>query len=98
MNENTRRDIIWTTVPKKNAIATDRKIPIITERAFSVFRRSLNPMSRPPAIFISATTNVAPSSSKTIETVVEVGIPRELKMSSRIMSVTITAIKMQIRS
>ena len=34
---------------------------------------------------------MAPRSSNTIETVVEVGIPRELNTSSRMMSVTITA-------
>ena len=99
MNEKIIRDNIWTTVPKKKAIATERKIPSMTERAFSVFRRSLKPIrSMPPASFMSATTNVAPRSSKTIETVVDVGMPRVLKMSSRMMSVTITAIIMQIIS
>ena len=37
--------------------------------------------SKAAAILISATTNVAPKSSNTIDTVVEVGIPSELKMS-----------------
>ena len=86
-------------VPKTNAIATDRKIPIITERAFSVLSKSSNP--RAPAdcdTFTTATTKVAPSSSNTIDTVVEVGMPKELNTSSKMMSVTITAIKMQIKS
>ena len=92
------RDRNCTTVPKKNAMATDRNMPRITDRAFSVLSRSLNPRSIPPAIFIMATTNVAPSNSNTIDTVVDVGIPSVLNTSSSMMSVTITAIKMQIRS
>ena len=87
-----------TTVPKTKAMATERKMPSITDSAFSVFSRSLKPRSRPPAILMSATTKVAPSSSNTSETVVEVGMPRVLKMSRRMMSVTITAMKMQMRS
>ena len=47
---------------------------------------------------MSDTTNVAPSSSNTIDTVVDVGMPSVLKMSSRMMSVTMTAMKMHIRS
>ena len=80
-------------------MATDRKIPSITERAFSVFNKSVN--SNPSvseAIFNSASANVAPSNSKTIETVVEVGIPNELKISSKMMSVTMTAMKIHISS
>ena len=87
-----------TTVPKKKAIATDRNIPRITDRAFSVLSKSSKPRPMPPAILINATTKVAPSSSKTIDTVVDVGIPSELNTSRRMMSVTITAMKMQIRS
>ncbi len=60
--------------------------------------RSASPRSVPPAIFISATANEAPSSSKTIDTVVDVGIPSELNMSSSMMSVTITAMNMHTRS
>ena len=95
---NMRRAMNCTIVPNTNATATERKMPSITDRAFSVFRSWSNPSPMPPAILMSATTNVAPSSSKTIETVVEVGIPSELNMSSRMMSVTITAMKMHIRS
>ena len=98
MNVKIILEMNCTTVPKKKAIATERKIPRITDRAFSVLRSSLKPRSAPPAIFIRATTNVAQSSSNTMETVVDVGIPSELKMSRRMMSVTITAMKMQMRS
>ena len=73
-------------------------MPRITDSAFSVLSSSLNPSEVPPAIFIRATTNVAPSSSNTIDTVVDVGMPSELKMSRRMMSVTMTAMKMHIRS
>ena len=63
-----------------------------------MLRRSANPRSVPPAIFIRATTNVAPRSSKTSDTVVDVGIPRVLNRSRRMMSVTMTVMKMHIRS
>ena len=74
-------------------------MPSITDKAFSVFSRSLNPNPvASPAILMSDTTKVAPRSSNTIDTVVDVGIPNVLNMSSRIISVTITAMKMQLRS
>ena len=82
-----------TTVPAINAIATERKIAIITENAFSVFIMSPNeymPVSS-PKIFRIAKMNVPPKSSKTIETVVEVGSPRVLNTSSSTTSVTMTA-------
>ena len=44
-----------------------------------------------PVILIITKANEAPRSSNTIETVVEVGMPNVLKMSSNTMSVTITA-------
>ena len=44
-------------------------------------------------IFISAIATDAPNNSKTIETVVDVGIPTVLKKSSNKMSVIITAMK-----
>ena len=50
------------------------------------------------AIFINAIATEAPRSSKTIETVVEVGIPSVLKKSNNKTSVTITAIKIIIIS
>ncbi len=86
-------------VPNTNAIATERKIPTITDSAFSVFIKSPMPNVLSGALILNkATTNVAPSSSNTMETVVEVGIPRVLNMSSNIMSVTITAMNMAITS
>ena len=82
------------------AIATEQKIPIITDRAFSVFRRSSKPNVpvSSATIFSSASTHVPPSNSKTIDTVVDVGSPNELKMSNRMTSVTITARNMHISS
>jgi len=53
----------------------------------------------PFSIILSAeTATAAPRSSKTIETVVDVGRPYELKRSSRMTSVSITARKMATRS
>ena len=98
-NVKMRRAMNWTTVPNTNAMATDRNMPRMTDRAFSVF--SSSPICRVldgSAILKSATTNVAPSNSNTIDTVVDVGMPSELKMSSRIMSVTMTAMKMAMTS
>ena len=54
------------------------------------------PLSAP--IFINAIATAAPSNSKTIDTVVEVGIPTELKKSNNKISVIITAIKIIIIS
>ena len=53
-------------------------------------------LASPPIakILINETATAAPKSSNTIETVVDVGIPRVLKKSSNNMSVIITAIKM----
>ena len=50
------------------------------------------------AILIRARTKVPPNSSNTMDTVVEVGIPKELKISNRTTSVTITARKIHINS
>ncbi len=98
-NVNIERARNCTTVPNTNAMATDRNIPRITDSALPVLSSSETP-SAPgsPHILISAITNAAPSSSKTIDTVVEVGIPSELNTSRRMMSVTITAMKIHIRS
>ena len=73
-------------------------MPIITDSALPVFKSSGKVSEASPAIFTTAMAKVAPKSSNTIETVVDVGMPRELKMSSKIMSVTITAIKMHMSS
>ena len=83
-----------------NAIATERKIAMMTEKAFSVFIMSPNeymPVSS-PKIFSIARINVPPRSSKTMDTVVEVGSPRVLNTSSSTTSVTITASKMHMIS
>ena len=86
-------------MPKTKAIATERNMPRMTDRAFSVLSRSPRSSELPgSAILNRATTKVAPSSSKTSETVVDVGMPRELNMSSRMMSVTMTAMKMAMTS
>ena len=81
-------------------MATDKKIPKITDKAFSVFINSAKPKVpvSSNAIFSKARINVPPSNSKTIDTVVEVGIPNELKTSSSTTSVTMTARKMHIKS
>ena len=93
------REIYCTKAPKKKAIATERKIPKIPDRAFSVFSNSANvsPVVS-EANLTKANANEAPKSSKTIETVVDVGIPKELNISSNTISVTITARKTYINS
>ncbi len=94
-----RRVINCTIVPKKNAMATDKNMPSITDKAFSVFIKSSRRSGRSsPCIFSIATAKDAPSKAKTIDTVVEVGIPKELKISRSIISATITAMKIQITS
>ena len=95
---NTSRDIHITSMPVMKATATDRKMAAITLRALSVFRSSPRPGPSSRTIFTSDRASAPPSISNTKETVVDVGIPRELKMSRRITSVTITARKMQITS
>ena len=96
---NSRRARYCTRVPKTKAMPTDRKMPRITDSAFSVLSRSPMPSSLPGAAILNrATTNVEPSSSNTSDTVVEVGIPSELKTSSRMTSVTMTAMKIAMRS
>ena len=104
VNVNTIRATHCTNEPNTKAIATLKKMPKITLRAFSVFNKSPSDRATPstPAvpfkIFINAMAKAPPSSSNTILTVVEVGIPMVLKMSSRMISVTITARKTHITS
>ena len=66
---------------------------IITDSAFSVLSRlsSDNSPVTSLAILTIDIAKAAPSNSKTIDTVVDVGKPKELKMSSRMTSVIITA-------
>lgn len=80
-----------TNIPKKKAMATDTKMAMITESALSVLIRS--PNARVASLFtlIRERAKVPPSSSKTSETVVEVGMPMELKTSRRTTSVSMTA-------
>ena len=80
-------------------MATERKIPIITVKAFSVFIKSaiLKPVSS-EANLIKAIIQEAPNNSKTIETVVEVGNPNVLKISNKITSLITTERKMHITS
>ena len=89
-----------TTTPTIKAMATERKMPRMTDRAFSVFSSVPNESSPVGSarIFNSAKTNVPPNNSKTIETVVEVGMPSVLNTSSNTTSVTITARNMHISS
>ena len=87
-----------TTTPKKKAMATLTKMAIITFKACSVFNKSLNPREESAIILIMANMKVAPNSSKTMETVVEVGIPKRLKISKTMTSVTITAKKIIMTS
>ena len=90
--------------PKTKAMATLRKMPMMTLMAFSVLMRSPN-VSRWPAesvapcmILTKAMANAPPSNSNTILTVVDVGIPMLLNTSSSNTSVSMTAMKMHITS
>ena len=67
-------------------------------RALAEFIYSLTGISGLYETFIIAMAVAAPRSSKTIDTVVDVGSPIVLKTSSRIMSVSITAINIIIIS
>jgi hypothetical protein len=96
LNENKIRAIYITTDPVMNATTTEIRMPEIIASALSVLMYWLSEASEPPLlkIFTEATATAEPNSSKTSETVVEVGRPKVLKRSRRIMSVSITAINM----
>ena len=79
-------------------MATLTKMAIITLSALSELSRSLYVSVSSPIIFIVARMNVPPNNSNTSDTVVEVGMPSVLNMSSTMTSVTITARKMVITS
>ena len=83
--------------PNTNAKATLKKMLMITCRALFVLISSANgkPLS---IIFDIASALLPPNKPNTIETVVEVGMPNVLKMSSRITSVAATPRKMQSTS
>ena len=75
-------------------------MPKMTESALSVFNKSSKPKSpvSSVAIFNNERMNVPPNNSKTIETVVDVGMPNVLKTSNNTTSVTMTAKKIQSKS
>ena len=101
---NTNRLSHITSAPKINATATDMKMAMMTDSALSVLSRSPSPSGcpavsvAPATIFTNARAKAPPSSSNTMLTVVEVGMPRVLNTSSSMTSVTITARKMHITS
>ena len=73
-------------------MATERKIPTTIVRALSVLMSSVSPTSAVPlCILIMAIATVAPRSSNTSETEVDVGNPNELNTSNRIRFAIITA-------
>ena len=99
--EYNKRDINWTNAPTEKAMKADKRIPEIISNAFSelIYFPILAKLS--PSLFeilINAIATAAPNNSNTMETVVEVGIPKELKISNSRISVIITAIKMNIIS
>ena len=102
--EKTTRLSHITITPKTKATATLAKIAIITLRALSVLSSEPMPSgtplasTSPAAIFTTARAKAPPSISKTKLTVVDVGIPSELKTSNNTTSVTITARKIHITS
>ena len=65
---------------------------MMTDKAFSEFSISakVSPVSSAASLTI-ARANAPPNNSKTIDTVVEVGSPRVLKVSRRITSIAMTA-------
>ena len=79
-------------------MATDTNIAMITDNALSVLIRSPNPSVSLPYTLMRARAKVPPSSSKTMDTVVDVGIPMVLNTSSSTTSVSITANRMHMIS
>ncbi len=79
------------------ATMTERNIPEMMSTAFSVLMywdRLARVWSSATMIFMMAMATAAPNSSNTMETVVDVGMPKVLKKSSNSTSVTMTAMKM----
>ena len=71
-------------VPKVKAIATETNMAKITDNAFSVLINIPKVKSVLPFnILINERAKAPPSSSKTIETVVEVAFQKKLNVSSR---------------
>lgn len=78
--------------PAVNAITTDTKIPEMIARAFpELIYSPIGNALGSVYILMREKATAAPNNSKTIDTVVDVGIPKVLNTSKRITSVTITA-------
>ena len=86
----------WIIVPKAKAITTERSMPEIIASALAELIYVLRSAgaSGEFEIFMREIATAAPSNSKTIETVVEVGNPNVLNASRRMTSVIMTARKM----
>ena len=89
-----------TTTPATKATTTEMRMPDTMARAFWLLMKSPSWESRMSEveILMRAAATAPPSSSKTMDTVVEVGRPMELKASSSRTSVIITAKKMMMIS
>lgn len=85
-------------IPNTKAMATLTKMAMMTLSALLLFSKSSKPNEGSACIFKMASTNVPPNSSNTSDTVVEVGRPNVLNMSSTMTSVTITARNIVITS
>jgi len=96
----TSRVTYCTNAPIPKAITTDSRMPEIIRRALAELIKSLICLVSPvvETILRIEIPTAAPSNSKTIETVVDVGNPKVLKRSSRITSVIITARKINMIS
>ncbi len=79
-------------------MATETKMAIITCKALEELTRLLMSRLWSAANFNVASMTVPPNSSKTRDTVVEVGMPSVLNISSTMTSVTMTARKIVITS
>ena len=96
----TRRTRYWTTEPAMKATTTETRMPVMMVRALEVLMKSTTSASEASAtqsLYIAAAMAL-PKSSKTMDTVVDVGSPRELKVSRSRTSLTITAKKITMIS
>lgn len=80
--------------PAEKDMTTDMRIPEIMARALAELMYSLMGMAGSFMTLIMETPTAAPSSSKIMDTVVEVGSPKVLNRSSNTTSVIMTARKM----
>ena len=79
-------------------MATETKMAMMTDKALSVLMSCPMFIPSSPKVLMSARANVPPSSSNTMDTVVEVGRPIVLNTSSSTTSVSITASRIHITS